>query len=381
MRKITGKDRRKEIALSIVATIGSLLIAYLIYSQFYYHQRICKEHPFDPYLQIPSLVLDRASMDKAQGVFRILCLGGSTTLDFNKPKEKSWPFLLQNSLQKKYPQAKVEIINAGMPWYTTKHSLINYVTYYRDWHPDLVLVMHGINDLYRSFSPEAFAIGPYNDRWAHFYGPAIEGAKRPQTLEQFLYLHFLIYGEKLSGLLSRVGVTIPVANGLPQKETDFPMERYCSLDMFKRHLALLTRYARFDKAEVILMTEPYLCKPVMSQEERRASWFGQAFCVARVSQGGSESYEYASPGSLSSAMELFNKTTKEIAREEGVFLIDAANHIAKDLDHFSDDVHFKEAGSRALAELVAEDIVSRNLIEQKISERWSERLKGDGKIR
>ena len=38
-------------------------------------------------------------------------------------------------------------VYAGMDWYTTKHSLINYVTYYRDWQPDVVVVMHAINDL------------------------------------------------------------------------------------------------------------------------------------------------------------------------------------------------------------------------------------------
>lgn len=70
-----------------------------------------------------------------------------------------------------------------------KHSLISYVTYYTHWRPDVVIVMHGINDLTRSFSPPYFAVGPYNEQWTHFCGPAIYGA-RPPTFEQHL-LHTL----------------------------------------------------------------------------------------------------------------------------------------------------------------------------------------------
>ena len=46
-----------------------------------------------------------------------------------------------------------------MDWYTTKHSLINYVTNLRDAELDLIVVMHAVNDLYRSFFPPDFTIG------------------------------------------------------------------------------------------------------------------------------------------------------------------------------------------------------------------------------
>lgn len=365
MRKVPNGINK----LTIIAIVGFLLIAYITASEYYYHKNVCLEHHFDPYLQVSSKILSRSSIDKAGNVFRILCLGGSTTLDDRNPARRRWPALLKNYLQKKYPQIKVEVINAGMHWYTTKHSLINYVTYYKDWNPDLVIIMHGINDLYRTFSPEDFAIGEYNDRWTHFYGAEINGAKKPMTLEIYFRYRFLRAIDKFFRIMSHIGIsTKSTLNGLPIKEVNYPPEKYVSIEMFKRHLALLARYARLDKAIVILMTEPYLYKTTMTKEERQAVWFDKSFCLTRISDYKRSYYEYPSLESLASAMALFNKTTKEIANTEGAILIDADNYIPKNLVNFRDDVHYKEAGSRLLAKLVAKNIIDRNLISAKVKD-------------
>jgi hypothetical protein len=108
-------------------------------------------------------------------------------------QENRYPEQLRSILQEQYKKSGIEVFNAGMDWYTTKHSLINYVTNMRDYNPDLVIIMHAVNDLYRSFSPTDLAVEPYNRLWSHFYGPSINGAK-PPTFEQYWLTKFFLPG-------------------------------------------------------------------------------------------------------------------------------------------------------------------------------------------
>jgi lysophospholipase L1-like esterase len=335
----------------IVCNLVFLIILYSTVSIYYYRKIVVKEHLFDPYLQVSSLLLDRASMHKESGVFRVLCLGGSTTLDNEVPEENRWPYLLQIMLQEAYPDLKVEIINAGMDWYTTKHSLINYTTYYRDWNPDLVIIMHGINDLYRSFSPKELAIGEYNDRWTHFYGPSINGAKSKDTFEENLKIgienifHKLFHHKEYPA------------------ESNYPLNMYVSIDMFKRHLTSLAQYVHFDNANLILMTQPSLYKPSMKKNELALLGFGKMFCTTRVLSEHGVYTRYPSAKSLADAMNLFNDATKEIAQAKGAILLDAASRIPKDLDYFIDDVHYTKKGSGTLAKFIAHEIIKLNILD------------------
>ena len=77
--------------------------------------------------------------------------------------------------------------------FTSKHSLINYTTNLRDWSPHIVIIMHGINDLYR------FIFRPLSSQESHtidyghiFYGPAINGAL-PPTFEKHILNSIFIF--------------------------------------------------------------------------------------------------------------------------------------------------------------------------------------------
>lgn len=69
-----------------------------------------------------------------------------------------------------------------MDWWTVEHSMLNYVSYGHKWQPDVAVVMHAVNDLYRSFSPPELAILEYDSRYAHFFGASFNGASPPTLL-------------------------------------------------------------------------------------------------------------------------------------------------------------------------------------------------------
>ena len=226
-------------------------------------------------------------------------------------------------------------------WWTSKHSLINYVTDGRRWNADIVVVMHAINDLYRSCSPEALAIGEYNPRWTHFYGAAIKGARPPTFVESFL---------------------APILPSMDRDwyrnqrfhELDFPLEHYQSVPDFERHLRALVGYIRSDGAQPVLMTQPTLLRAGLSREERNVLDFGRVFCSRRISAW---NIEMPSPESLARAMAAYNDVTRKVAREEGVPLVDLSATVPRTLDYFVDDVHHTPEATALISREVADVLV------------------------
>jgi len=338
--RIVAKYGLRGLAFALVPAV---MVAVVLYAGFAIHYYYSETHYFDPFLQLPAPT--PAFTAKPPGTFRILMLGGSTTADSTLAPSDRYPQVLQDRLRRDYATSSIEVFNAGMDWYTAKHSLINYDTNLRDWHPDLAVVMHGINDLYRSFSDPDFAVGPYDRLWSHFYGPAINGAK-PPTFERTLFsLSAALYPYWLSEFRA--------------SEHDVPLDRYVSLPDFKRNLLYLVHDLKGDGVEVTLLTEPSIYKDSMTAEEREVLWFGRTFCKE---PSGFLRYIYPSPVSLGAAMSAYNAVTKEVGADEHVTVIDVAARLAKTLENFSDDVHYRATGAHRVGDVVATGIEDAGLL-------------------
>jgi len=61
-------------------------------------------------------------------------------------------------------------------------------------------------------------------------------------------------------------------------------------------------------------------------------------------------------------MDAFNDVIRRVARTEGVPLADAEARIEKNLENFTDDVHYTVIGARRLATAIAETIIEQGLI-------------------
>ncbi|RJP24033.1 MAG: SGNH/GDSL hydrolase family protein [Candidatus Abyssobacteria bacterium SURF_5] len=90
---------------------------------------------------------DEIELKKKDGVFRIACLGGSTTYGMTEDYREAYPYQLERYLHENgYPQ--VEVINAGAGMYTSWETLINFQFRLLELEPDLIIVYHAINDVY-----------------------------------------------------------------------------------------------------------------------------------------------------------------------------------------------------------------------------------------
>ncbi len=317
-----------------------LLFLYGVLSSWYYYNQ---QHLFDPFLQAPPSTLSPDEIPKKSNTIRILTLGGSTTRNVHLNKKDRYPRVLESILGTHYQQVNIEVFNAGMDFYTTKHSMINYVTNMKDWNPDIVIIMHGINDLSRSFSPSQLAVGPYNRLWTHFYGPSINAAKPPTFMKHFLGKYYFAWYSQLRML-----------------ERDIPLERYVSINEFSRHLSVLVDIIRQDSIDVILMTQPSLYKNEMNSDELSVLWFGRSYCNSKKNRLQSV---YSSARSLRAAMNDYNGRIRKIAMDKNVHLIDLEPQIPKDRSNFVDDIHYTVKSSHQVAQIITKNITDANLVD------------------
>lgn len=86
--------------------------------------------------------------DKPEGIFRIFCIGGSTTYTTAVDRYvDSYPAQLERVLRERYGHKNVEVINAGVPAFSSLDSLLNLQLRVLPLDPDLIVVYHGINDV------------------------------------------------------------------------------------------------------------------------------------------------------------------------------------------------------------------------------------------
>jgi lysophospholipase L1-like esterase len=179
-----GRRLRRRLALSLLVLLGLLLLAELglrawaawrgidvaaVLGQSHPEGGLYAPHPFIGYVLRP----ERGSLEnnaqgmrgpevalaKPPGVVRILCLGGSTTYGAGVEPGESYPARLQRLLSAEPappapavpapavpPARRFEVLNCGVPGYTTAESLIALELQHLEFQPDALVISHGIND-------------------------------------------------------------------------------------------------------------------------------------------------------------------------------------------------------------------------------------------
>ena len=141
--------------------------------------------------------------------------------------------------------------------------------------------------------------------------------------------------------------------------TDYPVESFRSIKSFQMNIGRLVRRIKSDGAQLILITQPSLYKPDMSNEESAAIDFPKAFCIDRRDFF---NITYPSVKSLRIAMQSFNNSIRSIVEQTGAYIVDAEPRFGKTLHNFVDDVHYTQAGNQELAAMIFQVIKRANLI-------------------
>jgi len=315
----SGKVSSKVIYVNIVIFLLLLLFSYPIVSYVYENKRLVSIDQYHPYLQLsPQDYIKRMSNGKK--TFRIFCIGGSTT-EFKDKNNEGWPVRVEKYLNQNTTGIVYEVHNLGKAWYTTQHSLINYTINLRKYHPDMIIVMHMINDLLHNADFSIFSSGGFRSDYRHFLGPLYRVILRKPFLNYIVSLFDSIWFYK----------------GRKVINTDnFP-----GIESFKKNLSTLIDYARTDGVKVVLMTQPNMFKENISEEEYRT-----LHMLHNEAVGPDKKWSLETAINGASA---YNNAIRGLALREKVPLIDLDKIIPKNLDIFYDDVHYTSEGFNLIA--------------------------------
>jgi lysophospholipase L1-like esterase len=295
--------------------------------------------------------------------YRIFILGGSTSYSYTLSYEQTYPAKLEKKLKQEYPYKKIQVENAACDWYSTEHSIIRYLFYVRYYKPHLVIVMHAVNDLFRSFSPEWWCRpgDTFRRDYSHYLGPVV-GLERTRV-KYFPFTEFLLY-KKIKNMLCAPdpaqrayidGEDPDFSEKVRKLTRPVPIREFQSLPVFEENLKRLIRLIREDGVQVVVVTQPYIYNKNLSDQEKARLYFAPLHCSQNGVYPDVESMEYG--------MGLFNRTIGKVAKELDVPLVDLEKSIPKNETYFLDDIHPSDAATEIEAQLLLGEIKRLKLIE------------------
>jgi lysophospholipase L1-like esterase len=273
----------------------------------------------------------------------LVFLGGSTVACIYVEEENRFPYLVGNLLTQKTGK-KITSINSGVGGNNSLHSLdilLNKIVPVR---PDVVVMMHNINDLvaliydrtYWSKNPTRAAIVNFS-----FY-KNLTGLKAIATLARDLYIPNLHAATRiLSNKIFGKKVQDPDDEFAHIRGKKLTVDHAAILDEFKMNLTTFINICRARRITPVLMTQFNRYKADPDPK------------VLKAMQG----FESDSGIPVREFIELyatFNQAIREVGQQNGILVIDLAALIPQDMQYMYDVVHLNPRGSQLAAQLISE---------------------------
>lgn len=273
------------------------------------------------------------TINKPEGVIRIMFYGGSSVFDAESPNDDDWPHHVERVL-KADGFSHVESINAGIPGYSSGEAVGTLFAEGHLFSPDYVLLYDEWNDI-KLFSSTTSLLREFTRS---------EASDDPRTT----------YQNGLDWLLSNVSQLYVRVRGRYYAwklrlgdEGIRPVGEYSStipdeaLKQYKLNVETFVDIARNIGAVPILMIEARLVtRDNTSAEKSRINY----------------DYVLLTHDALCTAFEMQDKIIYDVAREKGVLVIDASRHLTGRDDLFANHIHLNREGSAQLAKLVADEL-------------------------
>ncbi len=261
---------------------------------------------------------------------RIVALGGSTTEDVWNDAGIHWPLVAEETLHEA-GRDEVGIYIGAMSAYTAAHSLVRLELDVLQYQPDLVLVLHNINDLMVVYyaGSQGRPVDPnYKVKYTR---KSLTGVIDDSDVVVSRLLAFI------RGRLERLSPKAPIPT---LEHYDLETGR-C---IFERNLKSIVAVARAHGSEVVLVTMPVA---------RSTARFEDTAALAR----GGLLDSFPTHDRFLADFDRYNETIRQVGKELGVKVIDAANLVASEDRYFADIVHTTTEGVRAMGGAVGSKLL------------------------
>lgn len=270
---------------------------------------------------------------KPEGVLRILLLGDSTVYGPYVDEADTSAAQLQKRLALAHPEVIVEVVNAGVPGWTSREALLNLRSRLGSLAPDALVIIEGRNDLF----PELFR--NYRSDYSHYrrVGYDYRDANRiPRSLFRWSRAWMLLstrHGERLgfSSLDGRPPYSYVNWENRPEaREIEALARRPGILAGFRQNLEGMLEFASAHRILAVLASIPFRVEGYSSGVIQGAPQ------IRRV---------------LADLVRRNNELTHSIAIERGVPFVDGAS--LSQARYLVDDCHLSPRGEREFARLFA----------------------------
>ena len=262
-------------------------------------------------------------MPKPGGTFRILALGGSAVWNpYVKTTEDTWAAKLEDklnaSMKAEGRPLRIEVINGGVPGYTSAESLLNFVFRGQQIQPDAVVVYQGYND----YKPNRFP--GFVPDYSHWRG------KDHSAMRQLARVNRIIW------YISR-GRTLLMAELTERFDTVAPE----GIAAFAHNIERIAVLARHAGAQPIFATygasvtnENVKSEPNRFLRLKRSLW------------------RLTIPVGFQDAHVKYNDAVRDLGRRIDVPVVPVAEGVPPDFDHYADHVHFTAQGTDVVADIM-----------------------------
>jgi len=279
----------------------------------------------------------------ADSAFRIMTVGGSTTFDSDVTgDDKAWPARLEHYLNATPGSTPVEVINAGVPGYHALDNLIRLQTELYRYHPDVILLYDGHNDLLGALqSQRLHTVADSGDR---------PGEIMPEsTIRHWLARHSLLYA-KLAGRVKAIQFRAPAsAHGnnsaakLTTEQWTLALEQ--GAEQFGHDITSFVVLAQSLGIKVILVENVHVTHPdsVVERDQLVAGeWL--------------RTVPFAPPDVVFRGYQRYNETIRQVALKQAIATLPTTTFGLHGVAQFypTDPIHFSDAGADSMARRTAE---------------------------
>ncbi|MGP8049131.1 MAG: SGNH/GDSL hydrolase family protein [Desulfobaccales bacterium] len=270
----------------------------------------------------------------------LVFLGGSTTEDIYDDENNRFPYLAGHLLEES-TQLRVNSYNAAKSGNDSLHSLDVLLNKVVPLKPDIVAMMHNINDLSILLLEKSYwNKNPYRS-------PLIEEKPDWRTVGKNLQETFQLARDLVVPNLYAALHRLLHAEG-KSKADEFQQVRGQKIEVnqdflvreFARNLQTFINICRARGITPVLLTMPSRLKDDPDPLIRRL--------MQRLEDQNGISYR-----DFKGAFDRFNQEIRGVAAQNRVLLVDLAREIPPEKEYMSDVVHFNPAGSRLVAQKIA----------------------------
>jgi lysophospholipase L1-like esterase len=276
----------------------------------------------------------------------VVTIGGSTTQCFFLSDDQTWTARLGHNLERSF--SPLWINNAGLDGHSTHGHLVLLEDFIVPLHPKVALFLVGANDVARSSISDWDA---ENVKSGIQFGSGKAFIKSLSAYSEVVSLFlngYRSYTAYRAGLLhQQVDLKQQGYLEIPEAEQKQNFEENANTALLKGYgerLGDIVKICRNAGIEPVLVTQPLLVGFGIDD-------------VTGVDLARTKAYGPRQTGKMYwDVVEAYNNITRQVAKENGVLVIDLANKMPKSSRYFYDFIHYTPEGAQVIA-----DIIDRSL--------------------